>query len=107
MSWNGKGCLDTHFCFVNTHFRSYVEYEKDIIIGDNIHGRLLYKVGIQVTMFMLLNVTNLECPTLKKRFKSNTGSQYMHELRWVNTIVNTYEASTISTTEIIQTNKLG
>ena len=107
MPWNGKGWLDTHFSFVNTHFRSYVEYGKYIIIEEDIHGGLLYKVGIQVTMFMLLNLTNLECPTLKRRFKANIGSRSMYNLRWGNVRVNIYEASNTSTTEIIKTSKLG
>ena len=56
---------------------------------------------------MLLNATSMKGPTLKKLFKVNTGSQYMHELRWGDGGVNIYEASNTSTTEIIQNIKLG
>ena len=55
-----------------------------------------------VTTSMLLDASTLNGPIAQKKFKYATGSQSTHEVRWDNAVAKVYEASNISTPEIIE-----
>eukprot|EP00957_Ditylum_brightwellii_P167129 12722989-Ditylum_brightwellii.AAC.1 len=55
----GKGCLDTHFSFVNVKFRSYLEDNNDITMEEDIFTALGYRGGMTGTTAVLPNASNL------------------------------------------------
>ena len=54
------------------------------------------------TTSMLLDASTLNGTIVQKKFKDATGSQSTHEVRWDNAVAKVYEASNISTPEIIE-----
>jgi hypothetical protein len=83
----GKGRLDTHFSFVNTLFKSYVQDGNNILTEDDIFNALCFQGGVTGATAILINGQNLHSFDKvlrdKKEFKTRkTGVREKHEVRW-------------------------
>lgn len=98
----GRGRLDTHFSYVNTVLRSYVEDGHDINLEEDIVKALSHRGGIAGTHAVLLDATWLSGKALSKSFKARyTGSRETHEIQWCAEKVNIIKSSGITDPEII------
>jgi hypothetical protein len=62
----GKSRLDTHFSYLNIHFKSYIASKNDLTCEDHIFDALQYRDGIAGTTAVLceLLVEEMERPVL-------------------------------------------
>lgn len=103
----GRGRLDTHFSYLNTVFKSFVEDGNDILTEEHVIDALAFDGGIAGTTGILLDCANLQGETISKKFKtSKVRSRSTHEIRWYDNKVEVYASSGITAPEIIPDSKL-
>lgn len=103
----GRGKLDTHFSYLNTVFKSFIEDGNDILTEEHILDALAFNGGVAGTTGILLDCTNLRGDTISKKFKtSKVKSRSTHEIRWYDSKVEVYESSDVTTPEVVKLPKL-
>ena len=103
----GRGRLDTHFSYLNLILKSFVEDGNDVVLEEHILEEISFRGGVAGTSGVLLNCDNLSGSAIKKKFKtSKIGSRATHEVCWLENKVELYEASGITTPEVVLNKKL-
>ena len=99
----GKSRLDTHFSYVNTQLKSYVEDDNNILTEEDIVKAISFRGGIAGTTAVLVDATSIgHEKAINEKFKVvKTGSRSTHEIRWLNDRVKVIESSGISKEEEI------
>ena len=91
---------------MNIFLRSFIEDGHEITTEDDIFEALKCRGGVAGTTAMLLYESTLNGTIVQKNFKAAKISQSTHEVRWDNAVAEVYEASNISTTDIIEAKSL-
>ena len=98
----GRGKLDTHFSFMNLVLKSFVEDGNDVVIEDHIVDAISFRGGMSGTAGIFLNCTNLPTSTICKKIKSKAVKcRGTHKIVWDDKEVFIFEASGITTPEIV------
>ena len=105
-SGTGKVRLDTHYSLLNIFLKSLIEDGHDMTTEEGIFEALKYRGGMYGTIAMLLDTSTLNGHIVQTKFKATTVSQYTHNVRRDNAVAKVYEASNISTPEIIEAKNL-
>lgn len=103
----GRGCLDTHFSYINIWLKSYVEDGFNVTMEEDIVKALSHRGGIAGTTAVLVDATTLHGTTLNKPFHCHgIGARETHEIVWNNDEVEVIASSGISTPIIVSKEKL-
>lgn len=107
----GKGRLDTHFSFVNTVIKSWVEEDNKLDLEEDIYKALSYNQGLAGTTVVLLSGHLFPKACISKKFKTRRiGCRSTHEIRWHSNErengVHVIESSGITQPEIVTRRKL-
>ena len=107
-SQTGKTRWDTHYYSLDKKFQTYVEYDNDIIIEDDIVKAVSFNGGVFGTTDALVDAANLfgNIHLKKNKFNIRIGVQETHELFWQKYSAEVTKSSNVSIPKNIPLTKL-